>query len=136
MSALPSVQPPPSVAARCSYAAHLGSAVLALAFTALACGAGQPLLLLHALLAATASALFRAALAESGQLTACTEEDTTPVPAQPGLDSTQARKAAALRQRCAELEGLRGTPRFDPWQTLDLRRQLSALREHRDGKAT
>lgn len=109
---------------------------MALAFTALACGAGQPLLLLHALLAAIASALFRASLVESGQLAACTAEDTTPVPFQPRLGSAQARKAAALRQRCVELESFRGTARFDPWAILEARRQLTALRERRNGTST
>ncbi len=136
MPSLPALPPAPSVFARCSYAAHLGSGVLALAFTALACGEGQPLLLLHALLAAITSVLFRAALVESGQLAACTGEDTTPVPSQPYPGSTKDRQSAALRQRCLELESLRGTPRFDPWETLDARRQLAAQGKHRSGTST
>ncbi len=123
---------PPTVLTRCTYAAYLGASVLALAFTALACGEGQPLLLLHTLLAATAAALFRAALAESGQLAACTQEDVTPVAYHSIPSGTLARGSAALRRRCVELESLRGTPRFDPWKTLEARRRLSALCQRQD----
>lgn len=128
MSANIPLHAPPTARSRCAYAAYLGTGLLALAFAALACGEGQPLLLVHSALAGTVAALLRAHLAGTGQLAACAEEDDTPVARLPGRSTFGERRAAALLRRSAALEERRGTPRFDPWERLAVRRRLEALR--------
>lgn len=63
---------------RCTYAAYLGSGLLALALALLALGSGRHVLLLHAALSLAAALLFRARLVIVGQLAACAEEDDAP----------------------------------------------------------
>jgi hypothetical protein len=119
----------PSRTGRCVYAAYLGSGVLALALVLLACGSGRYVLLVHAALALVAALLFRARLLLDGQLDACANEDDAPVGrARLGIPANRS-EADALAERSRELESLRGTPRFDPWEALLLRRKLSAQRE-------
>ncbi len=129
MSASAPVHQAPSVRSRCAYAAYLGTGLLALAFLALACGEGHPLLLLHATLAGIASALLRAHLAETGQLAACAEEDDAPAAHHTIAPPNLPRESAALLRRCTDLERLRGTPSFNPWELLEARRQLSNLQD-------
>ena len=63
---------------RCTYAAYLGSGLLALALAMLALGSGRHVLLVHAALSLAAALLFRARLVIAGQLAACAEEDDAP----------------------------------------------------------
>ncbi len=111
---------PVTAGACCTYAAFLGSGLFAVAFTAAACGEGRPILLLHAALFAAAALLFRARLALTGQLKPCTEESDNPVARHRAAD----RRQAGLAARYEELEHERGTARFDPWESLRLRRAL------------
>ncbi len=111
---------PITIGARCTYAAFLGSGLIAVGFLAAACGEGRPIFLLHAALSAAAALLFRARLALTGQLQACTEESDHPVARHPPAN----RRHAELAARYEELEHERGTARFDPWESLRLRRAL------------
>jgi len=121
--------PRPSRLERCIYAAYLGSGLLALAMTLLAFGSGQLVLLVHAALSLIAALLFRARLVLDGQLAACAEEDDAPAARFHAMATGRQNEAATLAARSLELESRRGTPRFDPWEALLLRRKLSAQHE-------
>ena len=119
----------PSWIERCTYAAYLGSGLLALALAMLSFGSGQFVFLLHATLALVAALLFRARLIIGRQLAACAEEDDAPAARFHSLATGRQNETATLAARSRELESLRGTPRFDPWEALLLRRKLAAQRE-------
>ncbi len=102
-----------------------------MAFVAAACGDQEPLLLLHASLAAAAAFLFRARLQLTGQLAACAAEDDSPHACFAGGPRRKSPEQTELNRRCAELEDARGTTAFDPWELLELRRRLAALSEPR-----
>ncbi len=118
---------PITIAARCTYAAHLGAGLIALGFAALACGEAQPGLLIHVALAVLSSALFRARLIATGQLHACANEDATPVSHHPLPAKPADPIRADLLRRYEEVEHLRGTPRFDPWESLELQHRLNEM---------
>jgi hypothetical protein len=122
--------PPITSGARCLYAAHLVAGLGALAFASFAVGESEGRLLLPAALSALVAWLLRARLGASGLLAACAAEDDAPADQPFSYDAVDRAEFDALATRCAELENLRGTPRFDPWESLQLRRKLSALREH------
>jgi hypothetical protein len=108
------------------YFGYLGSCVLFIASVALAIGSDEPNLLLQAALAATVAFLLRQHLATHDHLVACAAEDDMPATTSPITETVGSAESRALIARCAELEALRGTPRFDPWELLQLRRALSA----------
>lgn len=112
---------------RLRYAGYLAAGLLALASAALACGAAEPRLVLVAALAGFAAWLLRSRLAASGELAACAAEDDSPV----AVHGAAERQLETDRRQLAALESKRGTPAFDPWQTLELRRRIAALSEPR-----
>lgn len=121
------LHPLPTPAMRLRYVGYLAAGLAALASAALACGAAEPRLVLVAALAGFVAWLLRARLAESGELAACAKEDDSPVTAHRATDN----QLATERRQLAVLEAKRGTPAFDPWQTLELRRRIAAQSEPR-----
>ena len=124
--------PPPSRPhwlERCIYAAYLGSGLLALAMPLLAFGSGRLVLLVHAALSLVAALLFRARLIIDGQLAACADEDDAPIARFHAMATGHPNETTTLVAHSLELESRRGTPHFDPWEAMLLRRKLSAQRE-------
>lgn len=126
MSTAASLLPSITYVTRCTYAAYLVTTIGAVALVLLAFGEGSLPLVFPAALSGLVAWLLRTRLAATGELAACAAEDDEPIAVPANVGGTGCDEYNTLLARSAALDRLRGTSGFDPWEYLELRRQLHA----------
>ena len=122
--------------ARLVYAIHLGLALLGITLGASAIASGRLDLVAQSILCFALGASLRWRLRRANRLDAC-EQSLDNLFCDPSADGeTDDPELAALLERRASLEELRGSPRFDPWEFLSVQHDIEAhLRAHPQSKA-
>ena len=115
---------------RLAYGSHLVLLVAGVAFFTLSVGENDARLLLQVGACLALSFLLRRHLVITGRLAACADELEPVACHLPAAPAVRARLHALLDRRTS-LESRRGTPEFDPWEALAVRREIAAhLRQH------